>query len=57
MKGMEMILDILENATLAELKDELELLENHKDEYPAFFKQLLLAELAKRQENKKEVED
>lgn len=48
MKGIESILEMLENATLAELMEELELVEAHEAKYPAFFKDLLLAELAKR---------
>ena len=48
MKGIEAILEVLENATLAELLEELELFEKHKDKYPAFFEHLLLAEVEKR---------
>lgn len=57
MRRAEKVIEILENMTLAELKDELDLLNMFGNKYPAFFKQLLLAELVKRQENKKEVED
>lgn len=48
MKAIEEIVEVLENATLAELYEELELLENHEDKYPAYFKALVLAELEKR---------
>lgn len=57
MSGIDTILEVLENATLAELMDELELVESYENQYPPFFKHLLLAELEKRTETKKEVEE
>lgn len=54
MTGIENILEVLENATLAELLEELELLNQYEDKYPKAFKSLLLYEIEKR--TKKEVE-
>lgn len=51
------ILETLENATLAELLEELDLVNQYEDNYPKYFKHLLLSELAKRNENKKEPEN
>lgn len=48
------ILETLENATLAELLEEWELVNQYEDRYPKYFKDLLLTELIKRHENKKE---
>ena len=48
MKGIEDILEALENATLAELYEELELVERYEGKYPAYFIYLLLTELEKR---------
>ena len=56
MTGLNTIVEVLENATYAELLEELELLILHEDKYPKAFKILLLAELEKRQ-IKKEVEE
>lgn len=57
MNSAKRILKVLENMTLAELKDELELVVLYENRYPKFFKPLLLAELDRRLGNKKEVEE
>lgn len=57
MNSAKRILKVLENMTLAELKDELELVVLYEERYPKFFKPLLLAELDKRYESKKEPEN
>lgn len=56
MEAIHKITEYLENATLAELMDELELAVLYEDQYPPFFKNVILAELEKR-EIKKELEE
>ena len=57
MKATKEIIDVMENMTLAELKDELELVIMYEDKYPQFFKSLLLYELEKRSKTEKEAEE
>jgi hypothetical protein len=46
--SVEKVFEVLENATLAELQDELQLIEMYPDRYPKLLKELVLAEIAKR---------
>lgn len=57
MRQLENVIEILENMTLAELKDELELVTMYEDKYPSFFKLLLMTELENRSKTEKEAEE